>query len=95
MAKTGGPLNLEIRLRRTAQAKPTRTEVRAVLLEMIDTGRVPKGWTVALVQWRHPSKTRPGVWREGELVPDLQNLAAVLLSQLAGASIGIEQRGKA
>lgn len=91
--KNHSPVNLEIRLRKKgAKRQPTRTEIRSVLMFVVDRGELPQGWEAAAVDWRHPNARGAVTWRHGS-VKDLGAFAAVMVDQLDTMAIGIQRAG--
>lgn len=84
---TGGPVMLNIRLRKLRGKAPTAVEVREVLRTIADTGVCPAGWQFAAIDWRNPRHASTA-WRSG-VQSDLENFGAVLQTTLRQARIAI------
>lgn len=82
-------LNVNVRLR-TRGTKPTRAEVRSVLTEIQESGRVPAGWQVAMIRWTH-AKSGTGNWRKGNVKDLRDNFGDVIEYLLENMRIGVDR----
>lgn len=89
MAKSNDPVNVEVRLRRKGSKQaPTRTQVRNVIMQMVDDGFVPPGWEASVIQWQHPERRTPN-WVSGD-IRDLGAFGPIFQDQLQQLAIGVQ-----
>jgi hypothetical protein len=73
---SGGAVRVNLRVRRVPPGPLTRADAEGVFAAIVDTGRVPRGFQLAVMDWQNPKKATPR-WVSGN-VADLDAFGAVL-----------------
>lgn len=72
---SGGAIRVNLRLRAEPPRALTRDDAQRVFDQIVETGSIPKGYGLAIMDWQNPRKATG--WRHGSIA-DLSAFAAVL-----------------
>lgn len=73
---SGGAIRVNIRLRPLTPRTISREDAQAAFDHIVDTGTVPDGYELAVIDWKHPGKATAR-WHRGR-VADLESFGAIL-----------------
>lgn len=81
---SGGAVRVNLRLRAVPPRALTRADAEAAFAAIVETGAVPKGYELAVMDWMNPKKATAR-WHRGSIQDDLEAFAAVLAMATQGA----------